>query len=88
MELVAPDLRRLVRGLFERHSPVPVVGFELIGSIGVVLAEAELAWPEQGVAVLLPEQRDSILTFQNAGWRVFCDEMEDHFDALAASLDA
>ena len=88
MELVAPDLRRLVRDLFERHSPVPVVGFELIGSAGVVLAEAELAWPEKSVAVLLPEQWDSILEFENAGWHVFCGEMEDHFDALAASLDA
>ena len=29
MELVASDLRRLVKGLFKRQVPVPVVGFEL-----------------------------------------------------------
>ena len=36
MELVASDLRRLVKDLFKRQAPVPVVGFELTGKTGVV----------------------------------------------------
>ena len=88
MELVAPDLRQLVKELFKRRAPVPVVGFELTDNTGVVLAETELAWPEQSVAVLLADQRDSIPTFEQAGWQVFQGEMEDRIDALAASLNA
>ena len=88
MELVAPSLRRLLNQLFRRQAPVPMVGFELAGKTGVVLAEAELAWPERNVAVLLPEQWDSIPTFENAGWQVFFDETEDRIDALATSLDS
>ena len=87
MELVASDLRRLVMLLFKRRAPVPVVGFELTGSFGVVLAEAELAWPELSVAVLLPEQRDSKLAFERAGWQVFHGKTEDRIDALAAALN-
>ena len=86
MELVAPSLRRLLNQLFRRQAPLPMVGFELAGKSGVVLAEAELAWPDRNVAVLLPEQWDSILAFENAGWQVFCDEMGDRIDALATSL--
>ena len=88
MELVASDLRSLVKDLFMRRVPVPVIGFELAGETGVVLAEAELAWPAQSVAVLLSEQRDSILAFEQAGWQVYCEVMEDRVDALAATLDA
>ena len=88
MELVAPRLRRLLNQLFKRQAPLPMVGFELAGKTGAVLAEAELAWPGQSVAVLLPEHRDSILAFENAGWKVFHDEMEERLDALAESLDA
>ena len=88
MELVAPDLRQLVKELFRRRAPVPVVGFELTDNTGVVLAETELAWPDQSVAVLLADQRDSIPTFEQAGWQVFQGEMEDRIDALAASLNA
>lgn len=86
MELVAADMRRLVKDLFKRQAPVPMVGFELTGNNGVVLAEAELAWPERNIAVLLPEQRESRPTFEQAGWQVFDGEMEDGVDALAASL--
>ena len=67
MELVAAVMRRLVKDLFERQAAVPMVGFELTGNNGVVLAEAELAWPERNIAVLLPEQRESRPAFEQAG---------------------
>ena len=86
-ELVALELRCLVKALFKRRTPIPVVGFELTGNTGVVLAEAELAWPERNVAVLLSEQRDSKPAFEQAGWQVFHGEMEDAADALAAALN-
>ena len=50
MELVEPRLRGLVRTLFRRRVPIPVVGYELTRGTGAVVAESELAWPERMVA--------------------------------------
>ena len=44
MELVDPHLRGLMRSLFLRRMPTPVVGYELVRGTGAVLAESELAW--------------------------------------------
>ena len=50
--------------------PAPEVGFELTDGKGQVLAEAELAWPTQRVAVLHGEQAEEAAAFEEAGWRV------------------
>ena len=40
-------------------------------SKGKVLAEAELAWPTERVAVLQDDQPDTRATFMQAGWRLY-----------------
>ena len=50
--------------------PAPQVGCELADSAGKVLAEAELAWPQRKVAVLLDEEADAT-AFEVAGRRVY-----------------
>jgi DEAD/DEAH box helicase domain-containing protein len=58
------------------------VGYELAGSKGEVLAEAELAWPEQRLAVILnPEDTEP---FEAAGWR--CWSIDDPPEALANAI--
>ena len=75
LTLLEPPIRK--RGL-----PVPEVGFELTGSKDQVLAEAELAWPSQLLAVVLqPEDQDA---FEQAGWR--CWLIDDSPDSITNSL--
>ena len=54
-----------------RVLPPPAVGYELADARGCVLAEAELAWEEQHVAVLLPGCEADARAFLAADWRVF-----------------
>lgn len=75
--LAAPGLRPLLAELSERGMPVPEVGFELAGDGGAVVAEAELAWPDRRIAVLLPEPGGSAAAFAAAGWRVL-ESDDDH----------
>ena len=75
LSLLEPPIR-------ERGLPVPDVGFELTGSKDQVLAEAELAWPSQLLAVVLqPEDQDA---FEQAGWR--CWLIDDSPDSITNSL--
>ena len=75
LSLLEPSIR-------ERRLPVPDVGFELTGSKDQVLAEAELAWPSQLLAVVLqPEDQDA---FEQAGWR--CWLIDDSPDSITNSL--
>ena len=66
--------------------PQPEVGFELLDSRGAVAAEAELAWPEHEVAVLLPNRDVHVAAFQRAGWRVFTSGSADLAKAIARVL--
>ncbi|MCV2356559.1 DEAD/DEAH box helicase [Paucibacter sp. B2R-40] len=50
--------------------PPPVAGLELVDGRGRVQAEAEIAWQQYRVAVLLPEQADLASTWQAQGWTV------------------
>ena len=85
-ELAASELHALLRELSARGAPVPEVGYELIGSRGAVLAEAELGWPVEKVAVLLPDQEAHVAAFENAGWQVFTSSAEDLSGAVANAL--
>ena len=84
--LAASELHALLRELSARGAPVPEVGFELIGSRGAVLAEAELGWPVEKVAVLLPDQEAHVAAFENAGWQVFTSSADDLSGAVANAL--
>lgn len=51
--------------------PLPEVGYELKDESGRICAQAELAWPEKKVAVLLPEDFAHKPDFESRGWRGF-----------------
>jgi hypothetical protein len=55
----------------------PEVGFELVDEGGAISAEAELAWTDHRIAVLLPEQKTFAAAFVAAGWEVFTPERLD-----------
>lgn len=69
---------RAFSGASARVLPPPAVGYELADARGCVLAEAELAWEEQRVAVLLPGREADARTFTAADWRVFVVPAQDH----------
>ncbi len=58
------------RALALLHAPLPCVGHELADDRGDVLAEAEMAWPDQRLAVLTPGQEDMATCWKEEGWRV------------------
>ncbi len=72
-------LKKLVQG----NIPVPRVGFELVVNSAVV-AEAELAWPEQKLAVLRLDQAGSSPTLAGLGWKVVL--LGDHWSEEVISL--
>jgi DEAD/DEAH box helicase domain-containing protein len=61
----------LVKGLAGRGCSRPENGYELTDGSGRVCAEAELAWPNAKIAVVLPERADAVALFQDRGWAVF-----------------
>ena len=67
-ECAAREVQSLLTALFADGLPAPVVGYELLDSSACVAAEAELAWPERKVVVLLTNA--GIETFEKMGWKV------------------
>lgn len=51
-------------------APPPEVGMELADEKGKVLADAELTWVGEKLAVLRPDQDDLVDTWKAAGWAV------------------
>jgi DEAD/DEAH box helicase domain-containing protein len=58
-EFADKQVHALLRKLVEADREPPEIGYELPGRHGEVAAAAELAWPEQKVAVTLPGQTES-----------------------------
>jgi DEAD/DEAH box helicase domain-containing protein len=71
MELVTPELRELCRTIEEKAKTLPEAGYELTDPGGEIIATAELAWPNQLIAVVLEHESNSAHLFEAAGWRVF-----------------
>ena len=95
MEIEDPALTALAEELSRRSVPVPEVGHELDAS-GMWVAE--LAWPDQGVAVVLPaelqggvEERDRCVdAYIAAGWHVreACDwNVTELVDLVTVTID-
>ena len=70
-ELVDESCLPLLQQLAERGLALPVVGYEHLSSSGAVSAEAELAWPEQRVAVLLARADESWGVLEAESWALF-----------------
>ncbi|MDE0004556.1 MAG: DUF1998 domain-containing protein, partial [Rhodospirillaceae bacterium] len=81
ISLAAEELHPTMRQLAGKV-PLPDVGFELTGSSGQVIAEAELAWEARQMAVLLLDEDHT--PFDEVGWHTF--QADD--PALASSLNA
>jgi DEAD/DEAH box helicase domain-containing protein len=80
--VLQPLLQALEAAWQGTDRPLPEQAFELEGSRGDVLAQAELAWPEQLLAVVSdPVEAEA---FTAAGWR--CWSVEDPPVATAAAL--
>ena len=84
--LANSELREVLLQMAEMGMPVPEVGFELADSAGRVVAEAELAWPDERLAVLLGEE--STVPFEEADWQVVAAGSSDLVATLAAALAA
>ena len=84
LELADESLHALLHGLARLSVPVPTVGYELAGADGDVVGEAEIAWPEDRLAVLLDEVQPYAGEFQEAGWQV-CDS-RDRAELVASAL--
>jgi DEAD/DEAH box helicase domain-containing protein len=76
-----PLLEALAAELQGIDQPLPEQAFELEGGRGQVLAQAELAWPDQQLAVL---DSDDIHVFKAAGWR--CWSLEDPPESIATAV--
>jgi DEAD/DEAH box helicase domain-containing protein len=76
-----PLLNALATALQASDHPMPEPGFELEGSRGEVLAMAELAWPDQQLAVVEPADAGA---FTAAGWQ--CWSLEDPPETTATAI--
>ncbi|QEA13948.1 DEAD/DEAH box helicase [Comamonas flocculans] len=86
LELASPDVQAWLLALAHAGAPLPEVGFELIDERGRVLAQAELAWASQRIAVLLTDYQDDAPRFEAQGWTVYIAIEDAPTQALLASL--
>ncbi|MBF8377527.1 DEAD/DEAH box helicase [Alicyclobacillus mali] len=66
---VQPRLRPFAERMASHGIPEPEVGYEM--GEGRIVGEAELAWPEYRLCVLVGEQVDARSAFERAGWHVW-----------------
>jgi DEAD/DEAH box helicase domain-containing protein len=86
LDLTSPQVHAWLLALARAGSAFPDIGFELTDERGRVLAEAELAWPDLQVAVLLPEYQDDAAHFEAQGWTAHVATEEAPGQALLDSL--
>jgi len=88
-ELADERVREILDALEEARWPVPVVGYELADDSGAIAGEAELAWEDGRLAVLLDDQLEYRQAFAEAGWKtVALDEIPDDPRAFASGAEA
>ncbi len=70
-----------------RGLPLPVVGYELMDAGGRISSQAEFAWPDRKIAILLPENADERPAFEALEWRVFpADDLKNIESQLQSAL--
>lgn len=84
-EEASEEIHPLLYALKDQYVALPVVGFELEGSKGEILAEGELLWKEQKIIVLLPYQSDDKETFEQYGYDVYLF-VEENLEILLREL--
>lgn len=65
VEVLGPGLRTLAN----LGAMPPVLGYELANDRGMVVAEAEMAWPASHLVFLTFDQSDLEVIWKNAGWK-------------------
>lgn len=85
---VTEEVVEIVEIMIELNFPMPVVGYELTGAKGAVLAEAELVWENEKIALLLPDREDDGALFEQHGFSVHVldDSSEDYIRDLRDKL--
>jgi ATP-dependent helicase/nuclease subunit A len=68
-ELADPACAPLLDACRAYRLPAPEVGYDVPDARGRVVATAELAWPDNRVAVFLPGQESALLLAGQADWR-------------------
>jgi ATP-dependent helicase/nuclease subunit A len=68
-DLADPACAPLLDACRARGLPAPKVGHDIVDGRGRVVATAELAWPDDRMAVFLPGQESDLLLAGQAGWR-------------------
>ena len=68
LEQALEELRSGLTQLAHAGAVIPEIGLELVDEKGVVIADAELAWPTVKLAVLRLDQEDMENIWQAAGW--------------------
>jgi hypothetical protein len=87
VDLCDERVQGFLRSWVGRNLPTPEVGHE-IQEKGRVCAQAELAWPEKKVAVVLPEGADARGAFERRGWTVFeAANLGDHEAELRSQVE-
>jgi len=77
LALVDEDISDLLVEVLNHDIEIPDVGYELEDETGAVVAEAELAWLSNKVALMMPYQMDENKNeFENQGWLVFSNNTE------------
>ena len=82
LEYVNERCRGFVKDWLKDGLPDPIVGYGLENGEGILVAEAELAWPTAKVAAMFSDQEGKE-EFESAGWKVFeADALAQHRDDL------
>lgn len=78
------DLAVLIASQLENQGAPPpsVVGFDLADKDGKIIGHAEMAWEEEKVAWLLPDQEVFQELFEEHGWQVYVGDEVPSFAAL------
>ena len=79
-------VKDLVEKIYEQGLLLPEVGFEITGKHEQVIGEAELAWPNKKVCLLLEDMKEMALVFKKQEWNVFIpgeSSDEDLFRSIA-----
>ena len=69
-DLALEETEALLSELRGHGAPPPIMPYELTNE-GKIVAQAELGWPDQHVAVLLPDQATFTSDFEQAGWTAY-----------------
>ena len=89
LEIIDEDCRRIVEKFVEKGIRQPdYIGFELTNDQGQVIAEAEVAWHQEMVALLRTDQQEFKEIFDAAGWKAYvadCGIVTEIEDALSQS---